>query len=251
MSKEGLITFFSTFGVFASAETYNQQRLNDLNKTHLKIVSTHLGLDVGEDGPTHQSLDYVGLFNNLFGFSIFIPADPNQTDRIIRYVAVHPGNVFVGMGRSKLPIITTENGKPFFDGDYVFQPQQADWLRHGDKATFLTYGSVTSRVLQAQSILDTEGISVGVVNMASLKPVDKKSILKAAKRGPLITVEDHVVHTGLGAIVARELAVAGVCQKLLSLGVTCYGSSGKPDDLYRIQGLDSDGLANKVKEFLM
>ncbi|PXF57706.1 MAG: transketolase [Deltaproteobacteria bacterium] len=251
VSREGLVTFFSTFGVFTAAETYNQHRLNDLNETHLKIVSTHVGLDVGEDGPTHQSIDYVGLFNNLFGFSIFMPADPNQTDRIVRYLATNPGNVFVGMGRSKLSIITTEDGKPFFDAYYVFWPGQADWLRQGDKATFLTYGSATSHVLEAWSILDSEGLSTGVLNMASLKPIDKESILEAAKKGPLITVEDHVAHTGLGAMVAQVLVAAGVHRQLLTLGVTHYGSSGKPDDLYRVQGLDAESLAGKVKEFLM
>ncbi|MDL1957896.1 MAG: transketolase [Deltaproteobacteria bacterium] len=251
VSREGLATFFSTFGVFAAAETYNQHRLNDLNRTHLKIVSTHLGLDVGEDGPTHQSLDYVGLLNNLFGFSIFMPADPNQTDRIIRFVATNPGNCFVGMGRSKLPIITTKDGKPFFDADYLFQPGQADWLRQGDMATFLTYGSATSKVLKAWSILDSKGLSVGILNMASLKPIDKESILEAAKKGPLITVEDHVVRTGLGAIVAQELMAAGAYQQLLIMGVTHYGSSGKPDDLYCLQGLDAESLAKKMEEFLM
>ncbi len=251
VSREGLATFFSTFGVFAAAETYNQHRLNDLNRTHLKIVSTHLGLDVGEDGPTHQSLDYVGLLNNLFGFSVFMPADPNQTDRIVRFVATNPGNCFVGMGRSKLPIITTKDGKPFFDADYLFQPGQADWLRQGDMATFLTYGSATSKVLKAWSILDSKGLSVGILNMASLKPIDKESILEAAKKGPLITVEDHVVRTGLGAIVAQELMAAGAYQQLLTMGVTHYGSSGKPDDLYRLQGLDAESLAKKMEEFLM
>ncbi len=250
VSREGLVSFFSTFGVFAAAETYNQHRLNDLNRTHLKIVSTHLGLDVGEDGPTHQSLDYVGLFNNLFGFSVFMPADPNQTDRIVRYVAANPGNCFVGMGRSKLPIITSMDGRPFFDADYLFQPGRADWLRQGDEATFITYGSVTSQVLEAWSILDSQGLSVGVLNMASLKPIDRKSILEAAKKGPLITVEDHVVCTGLGAMVAQELIGAGMCQQLLTLGVTNYGSSGKPDDLYRLQGLDAESLAEKMKDLL-
>ncbi|MCK4425450.1 MAG: transketolase, partial [Deltaproteobacteria bacterium] len=250
VSREGLVTFFSTFGVFTAAETYNQHRLNDLNETHLKIVSTHVGLDVGEDGPTHQSIDYVGLFNNLFGFSIFMPADPNQTDRIVRYVATNPGNVFVGMGRSKLSIITTEDGKPLFDADYVFRPGQADWLRQGNRATFLTYGSATSHVLEAWSILDSEGLSTGVLNMASLKPIDRESILEAAKKGPLITVEDHVAHTGLGAMVAQVLVRAGAHQQLLTLGVTHYGSSGKPDDLYRVQGLDAESLAKKVRDLL-
>jgi transketolase len=250
LSREGFAVFFSTFGVFAVAETYNQHRLNDLNETHLKIVSTHVGLDVGEDGPTHQSIDYVGLLNNLFGFSIFMPADPNQTDRIIRHVATQPGNCFVGMGRSKLPIITDEAGAPFFGPDYVFRPGKADWLKRGENATFLAYGSVIPQVLGAQSILESEGISTGVLNMASLKPLDEEAILDAAHKGPLLTVEDHAAHTGLGAMVARVLVQNRVNQRLVACGVTQYGSSGKPIDLYRAQGFDSQSLARKARGIL-
>ena len=250
VSREGLAVFFSTFGVFAAAETYNQHRLNDLNEAHLKIVSTHVGLDVGEDGPTHQSLDYLGLMNNLFSFSIFMPADPNQTDRIIRHVAGNPGNVFVGMGRSKFHCVTTDDGRPFFGTDYVFQPGRADWFRRGERATFLTYGSLVPQVLDAQSALASDGLSVGVLNMASLKPLDRESILEAAGIGPLITVEDHVVTTGLGAMVAQVLVEARVNQRLLTLGVTNIGSSGKPIDLYRLQGLDAQSLTKRVKDIL-
>ncbi len=90
-SKEGMVAFFSTFGVFGVSETYNQHRLNDINRTQLKVVCTHLGLDVGEDGQTHQCIDYIGVLQNLFHFSVFMPADPNQTDHIIRYVATTSG----------------------------------------------------------------------------------------------------------------------------------------------------------------
>ncbi len=250
VSREGLVTFFSTFGVFAAAETYNQHRLNDLNNTHLKIVSTHLGLDVGEDGPTHQDIDYIGLLNNLFGFSVFMPADPNQTDRIVRYVATTPGNVFVGMGRSKMYSVTTEDGEPFFGRDYIFRPGHGDWLRRGRDATIITYGSAVPHVLKAWSILASGGISVGVLNMASLKPLDRQAILDAARIGPLITVEDHVVYTGLGSMVAGVLVEAQIGQRLLPLGVTHYASSGRPIDLYRIQGLDSKSIAEGVRDLV-
>jgi len=93
LASLGLVTFFSTFGVFAVSEVYNQNRLNDFNHASVKVVATHVGLDVGEDGPTHQCIDYLGLFRNYFRSSVFMPADPNQTDRIIRYIATEPGNV--------------------------------------------------------------------------------------------------------------------------------------------------------------
>jgi transketolase len=250
MSREGCAAFFSTFGVFAACETYNQHRLNDQNFTNIKVVATHVGLDVGEDGPTHQCIDHLALFDNLFGFSIFMPADPNQTDRIIRYVASVPGNCFVGMGRSRMKMILDSDGKPFFGTDYRFKPGRADWLRHGDDCTIVTCGAVVHNVLEAADILAGMGVRAGVLNMASLKPFDVEAVLKAAETGPLITVEDHCVDTGLGAMTARALLTSGAGVKMKMLGVTGYGASGKPADLYRMQGLDAEGVAASVKDFV-
>lgn len=250
LSKEGFLVFFSTFGVFAVDETINQHRLNVLNKTALKIVATHCGLDVGEDGPTHQCVDYLGLLLNLIDLEIYFPADPNQTDRIIRYVANSPGNIFVGMGRSKLPIVTDERGNPFFGKDYVFSPGRADLLRQGETATIITFGSMVPRAIKAWEILKAEGISVSVLNMASLRPLDEETIIEAGKKGPILVAEDHVVETGLSALVAKTLAKYGISTKLAFKGVKRYGSSGKPDDLYREQGLDPESLVVALKELL-
>ena len=250
LSKEGFLVFFSTFGVFAVDETINQHRLNLLNKTALKIVATHCGLDVGEDGPTHQCVDYLGLLLNLIGLEIYFPADPNQTDRLIRFIATRPGNIFVGMGRSKMSVVLDEEGKPFFGEDYQFRPGKADLLRSGEEATIITYGSLVPRVLEAYELLRKEGIAVSVLNMASLRPLDEEAILSAARKGPILVAEDHVVETGLGQLVARTLALKGVSTKLRLKGVTKYGSSGKPDDLYREQGLDPESLAAEVKKLL-
>lgn len=249
LSREGFCVFFSTFGVFAVAETYNQHRLNDLNDTHLKVVATHLGLDVGEDGPTHQCIDYVGLIRNLFGFAVFIPADPNQTDHIIRYIARTPGNVFVGMGRSKMAMVLKDDGSPFFDEHYEFIPGKAEWLRKGehDRATLVSYGAVTPEVMGAFEILKEQGISVGVLNMASLKPVDKDALLEAASRGPVITVEDHIPATGLGGIASNVFVEAGILPKFKTLGVRGYGSSGSPSDLYKMNGLDRQSISDCVR----
>lgn len=243
LSREGFVSFFSTFGVFGLCETYNQHRLNDINETHLKLVCTHLGLDVGEDGQTHQCLDYLGLLQNLFGFSVFMPADPNQTDRIIRYVAAHPGNFFVGMGRSKVPVICDAQGNPAFAGDYVFQPGKADWLRRGRQGAILSYGPLIHHAVQAGEELEQQhNLHFSVVNMASIKPLDEEAVLEAAGTGLLVTVEDHHVDTGLGSRVANLLADSGVPCRLLRLGVKRYGSSGKPADLYREEGIDRAGI---------
>ena len=250
MSIEGFAPFFSTFGVFAVGETYNQHRLTDQNHGNIKVVATHVGLDVGEDGPTHQCIDYISLMSNIFGFSVFVPADPNQTDRIVRYTAANPGNVFVGMGRSKMSTITDSDGNPFFGADYKFEPGKADLLREGNDATIIACGSVMPNVLAAAEILNNAGRSIAVLNMASLKPVDEAAIVEAAKRGPVITVEDHIAETGLGGITARVMASHGVAQKLRMLGVSRYGVSGKPADLFASQGLDPEGIKTAVEELL-
>ncbi len=250
LSCEGQAVFFSTFGVFAVSETYNQNRISDFNHTNLKIVATHVGLDVGEDGPTHQCIDYLGLLKNLFHFSVFMPADPNQTDRIVRYVATRPSNHFVGMGRSKTPVITDENGEVFFGPDYTFTPGRADWLRRGSDATIITYGALVPAVVDAWKMLKDQGVSVGVLNMASLVPLDRDSLVEAAGIGPILTVEDHNVETGLGASAAVVLVEEGAAVKMRRLGVRQYGGSGKPAELYKQQGLDPESIAASVRSLI-
>ena len=250
LASLGLVPFFSTFGAFAVSEVYNQNRLNDFNHASVKVVATHVGLDVGEDGPTHQCIDYLGLFSNYFRSSVFMPADPNQTDRIIRYIATVPGNVFVGMGRSKTPVITKEDGSVFFDTDYVFEAGKGDWLREGSDATIITYGAVTPAVMEAWEILKQDGHSVAVLNMGSLMPIDKDAVLKAAETGVVLTVEDHHINTGLGSMVGTILAEAGKGINFQRSGVAQYGGSGKPSDLYASQGLDGKSIAAKVKTML-
>lgn len=251
VSREGFVPFFSTFGVFGACETYNQHRLSDINHTQLKLVCTHLGLDVGEDGQTHQCIDYIGLLQNLYGFSIFMPADPNQTDRIIRYVATHPGNYFVGMGRSKTPVILDEAGAPLFAGPYEFRPGKADWVRRGGKAAILSYGAIFPQALEArEKLLKEHDVSVALLNFASIKPLDVEAVLKAAQTGLLLTVEDHHADTGLGARVSTVLTDRGIPCRLVRLGVKRYGLSGQPSDLFEMEGISAKGIVEATLEAL-
>jgi transketolase len=251
VSREGFASFFSTFGTFGVTEVFNQLRLNDINRTNLKLVCTHLGLDVGEDGQTHQCIDYIGLLQNIFGFSIFLPADPNQTDRIVRFIAGQAGNYFVGMGRSKLTPILDESGKPAFGGDYRFVPGKAEWLRKGNGAAILTYGPQVQHAVKArEELADQHAIEAAVLNFASIKPLDTEAIEAAAKTGLIVTAEDHHVDTGLGARVALVLAEKALPCRLVRLGVRKYGFSGKPEDLYRIEGINWEGIMKAVVQNL-
>lgn len=243
LSKERIVPFFSTFGMFALVESYNQQRLNDQNHAAPRVVVTHCGLDVGEDGPTHQCIDYVPLAHNLFGAELYAPADANETDRIIRAIAARHKTTFVTMGRSKLPTIATKDGQPALGGDHKFEPGKWVTLREGDDAVIFAFGVMVARAVEASDKLAERGFGLRVVNASSLKPFDRDAILQAAESvGALLTLEDHNVHTGLGQIVASTLGDSGVAAKLKRLGVKQYGTSGKPADLFAEQGMSVDDI---------
>jgi len=248
ISTLGLLSFFADFGVFGVDETYNQHRLNDINETSLKLICTHNGLDVGEDGKTHQCIDYVGVMQNLFGYKIILPADPNQTDRIIRYISKTHGNFLVAMGRSTNPILLDDKGTPLFGASYEFRYGHADLVREGKDAAILTTGGMVYRAIQACEKLRENGVEVQVFNISCLSDLDGEAILKAAETGVIITYEDHHIQTGLGSLVANFLAGQSSRIRFRKLGVTQYGSSGKPDDLYRMQGLDLEGLVQAVMD---
>ncbi len=245
-SSEGVLTFFADFGVFGVAETYNQHRLNDINGSNYKVVCTHVGLDVGEDGKTHQSIDYVGAFQNFYGFKVLVPADPNQTDRATRYAAATTGNFLLAMGRSKMSMILAEDGKPFYGEGYQFVYGKADLLRNGNAAAIIAMGGMVSRALKAQEKLKAQGVEVMVLSMACPTDPDIEAIKKAAATGLIVTLEDHNVRTGLGSIVANVIAEQSLPCKLAKLGIQRYGSSGVPDELYASQGLDPDSVVKTL-----
>ncbi len=246
ISTDKTISFFSDFGVFGVDETFNQARLNDQNYTNLKLVCTHLGLDVGEDGKTHQCIDYVGLLRNLYGFRIVIPADPNQTDRVIRYVAGQSGNWFVGMGRSKVPVVTKKDGSVYFDENYRFEYGRADLLREGEQGYIATMGCLVPRALKAVEILNEKGINVGVVNISCPLEIDQEVMDKVLSTGLILTMEDHHIDTGLGMTVGMYLLEKKYAGKFLKLGVKRYGSSGQPDYLFKQEGMDPNSVASLI-----
>jgi len=250
LSVSGVLTFFSDFGVFGFDETYNQHRLNDINETNLKLVCTHCGVDVGEDGKTHQCLDYVGAMRNLYGFRIIVPADANQTDRAIRYIAKEPGNFAVAVGRSKLPIVTDTKGEPLFAGDYQFEYGKADIIRRGKDAAIIAMGTMVNYCLQAWEELDDEGCRVTLIGVSCPKEPDVKAIRAAARTGAVVTCEDHNVQSGLGSIVAQVIATHGLSCKLEMLGVHNYASSGKPADLFVEKGIDPASVVKAVKKLV-
>ena len=247
----GLVPFCSTFGVFMTSRAKDQVRVNDINKTNVKMVATHCGLSVGEDGPTHQAIDdsasVVGFFNTMH----LEPADPNHCDRLVRFAASHSGNVYLRMGRHKIPVLTKENGKIFFDEKYEYTYGRTDILRTGDKVTIVTMGGVVIEALQAWEKLHEAGISAEVVIASSIKAFDETVFASIKKTGKLVMVEDHNPYSGLGGMLARECTTRGITlDSCEMLGVREYQLSGTAEELYHSAGIDSEAIVATVENML-
>ncbi|MGB9721113.1 MAG: transketolase [bacterium] len=250
LSINGVISIWADFGVFAIDEVYNQLRLNDINNTNLKIFASHLGYNVGPDGKTHHCIDYLGVLRNLFGFRIVIPADPNQTDHIVRYVLQQPGNWVIGVGRTKLPIIKKDNGEPLFSDQYKFEYGKPDLIRNGNTCAVFTMGPLVHQAIEAYNRLNEQGIKIRVYNVASPFLIDREIIRESAKTGLILTYEDHIVQTGLGSIIAQIIAEENINTRFFKIGVKQYGVSDEAEVLYKNYGLDAEGLVEKIRNSL-
>lgn len=242
-SIQGIIPFYTGFTMFAIDEVYNQLRMNDINDSNLKVVSTHAGVDVGEDGRTHQCIDYLGLMRNLFGFSIIAPADPNQTDSAVRYAYERYGNFHIVMGRSKVPVITDESGKPLYGEGYTFRYGFIEKVR-GGKTPLISYGGMLHRALKVRELA---GNDLAVYNAPTPTCIDKNQIKELAKAGIIFTLEDHNPSSGLYATICEIIASEGIACKVVPFGVKEYSYSGKPDALYKMLSLDPESVAKEIK----
>lgn len=250
VSTQGVLAFWADFAVFGTDESYNQHRLNDINGANLKTVITHCGTDVGEDGKTHQCIDYLGTFRNFYGCRVIVPADPNETDRAVRYAATHEGNFVIAMGRSKLAPIAAADGAPLFAGDYEFEYGKAVFVREGSDVSIISMGQMMPRALKVRDLLAAKGISAGVLNVSSPTHPDSAALRKAAEARVVAVYEDHNVRTGLAAVVAEFYAEAGVSPCFLRFGIPRYASSGTPDELLKLLGLDPETVADSIETAL-
>ena len=248
-SINGIISVFADFGVFGVDEVYNQMRLNDINNTNLKLVTTHVGVDVGEDGKTHQCIDYIGVLRNLYNFKIIIPADANQTDKAFRYMIENNGNYLLAMGRSKLPIITKEDGSVFFDNSYQFEYGKIDVVRDGQYPLF-TYGTMLYRAIKIAEILKDKDISIAVINISTPLQLDESILNKYLSNNIAFTYEDHSINTGLFSILSQYITINNKHTKLVPFGIKNYALSGKPNEVFRLIGLDENSVAEKISRSL-
>lgn len=250
LSAEDAVSVWADFGVFGVDETYNQARLNDINHTNLKLFCTHTGVQVGEDGKTHQCIDYFALLNSTFGWKVITPADPNQTDRITRWALSQPGNIAVFMGRSVAKIITDADGRPFFGGDYEYRYGRMEVVRRGETLALVTAGNMCDMAMETWETLHAEGLTISLVSVSDWTDFHADDLQMLASYQHLVVLEDHNVKTGLGTALSAELFQAGARCTLTKMGVTGYASSGKPRELFKLLGLDPESVAGRIRQIL-
>ena len=242
ISTCGKIPYASSFAVFLAGRAYDQVR-NAVAYPNLnvKLCATHAGITVGEDGATHQMLEDVSLMRGLPNMKVFCPADETETKWIIEEISKIDGPCYVRLGRSKVPMIYEENEK--------FEIGKAKQIGDGTDATVFASGVTVSEAIIAMEKLKEEGINIRVVDICSIKPIDKDMIIKAAKETKkLISVEDHSIIGGIGTAIS-EVLIEEYPTKLIKMGVKdVFGKSGKADELLKYYELDSESIMKMVKE---
>lgn len=244
LAAVGKIPFASTFAIFASGRAWEQIRQSvAYPKANVKIVATHGGVTVGEDGGSHQSVEDIAIMRAIPNMTVIVPADGPETREAIRAVAAYRGPVYVRLGRNKVPSVFPE-GEPFQIG-------KGKELRPGGDLTFVTTGLMTAQALVAADILAHKGVNARVVHLATIKPLDGEILLRAAREtGAIVTAEEHSVVGGLGGAVAEFLGEhCPVPMKRVGIRDR-FGTSGKGEELLKYFGLTADDLVTAASELL-
>lgn len=241
LAATGKIPFVSTFAIFATGRTYDQIRNSVCYpEFNVKIVATHGGITVGEDGASHQALEDVALMRNIPNMKVIVPADCNECEQVIEYAANNYGPFYIRLPRTNVCDV--------FDENYKFDFNRARVLKQGTDATIITNGETLAEVLLAAETLEKDGYSVQVVHVPVVKPVDADTIINEVKKTNfVITVENHSVIGGLGSTVCELLAEAYPV-RVHRIGVNdTFGQSGTTDELLDYYGLNSSKIATAVK----
>jgi len=240
----GKLPFVSTFAVFATGRAWEQVRQSicypNLN---VKIVASHSGVTVGEDGGSHQSVEDIAVMRVIPHMTVIVPADGPETLQAIEAVAEYKGPCYVRVGRNKVPTL--------FGADYKFKIGKAHVFNEGKDAAIIATGIMVAEALTTRDLLKAEGIDVGVIDMSTIKPLDTDAVIGAAKRcGAIVTAEEHSIIGGLGGAVAEALAES-VPVPMARIGVKdTFGTSGDQEALLKHYGLSAGDLATAVKEVI-
>ena len=245
LSLTGKIPFVSSFAMFAAGRAFEQVR-NSIGYPHLnvKIGATHAGITVGEDGASHQCNEDIALMRTIPGMVVMCPSDDVEAKAAVRAALEHKGPVYIRFGRAAVPVI---NDKP----DYKFEIGKGTIVREGKDVTIVATGIMVDSALGAAEKLAAEGIDAEVINICTIKPIDKDIIIKSAqKTGRVVTCEEHSVIGGLGSAVCEVLA-EDCPVKVKRIGMQdVFGESGSAADLVHKYGLDAEGVAASIREFV-
>ena len=243
LASTGKVAFASTFAMFAAGRAYEQIR-NTIGYPGLnvKIGATHAGISVGEDGATHQCLEDLALMRTIPGMVVINPADDIEAQLAVKAAIEHNGPVYMRFGRLAVEDV---NG-----ADYKFEIGKGVELKGGNDVTIIATGLMVQEALKAAETLKAEGIDARVINIHTIKPIDKDIIIKAAKEtGAIVTAEEHYIMGGLGSAVTEVVCEAAPCPVKI-IGTDRYGKSGKPAELFEEYGLTAENIVNKVKEVI-
>jgi len=240
LAASGKIPFASTFAVFVPGRCFDQLRMSIAQPgLNVKLVVTHGGITVGEDGTSHHSIADLSLICSLPGFTVIVPADAIEAAQAIRVAAASYGPFYVRLCRPKIPLVYTD--------DYRFSLGKAITMRPGRDATIIAIGVMVAAALEAADNLKQEGIDCCVLNMSTLKPIDEAAIIKAAAdTGAIVTAEEHLEHGGLGSMVAQIVARhQPVPMEFVAIKDT-YAKSGKAAELLQRYGLTAKDIEQAV-----
>lgn len=244
MSNIGLVSFASTFAVFATGRAFEIIR-NSIcyPKANVKIAATHAGITVGEDGGSHQSIEDIALMCSLPNMTVIVPADHREAMEATKAAAMMEGPVYLRFGRC--------NTEDIFDDSYKFEIGKGTEIKKGDDGAIIATGMMVQKAIEAAKYLESEGIHVRVINISTIKPIDKEIIIKAAKETKgIVTAEEHSIIGGLGSMVSSVVCDKYPC-KVKMIGIEDkFGESGTPDELMEKFKLTSDAISESIKEII-
>jgi len=244
LAVAGKIAFTGSFAVFATGRAYDQVR-NTVCYSGLdvKLAPTHSGITVGPDGGSHQMVEDIALMQVLPGMRVLVPADYHSAKSALRLAAKTSGPFYVRLGRAGVPQV--------YDADFELELGKAYILREGSDVTLAACGVMVAQALEAAEVLAAEGVSAEVIDVASIKPLDRATLVSSARKtGKVVTCEEHSVIGGLGSAIASALAEEYPVPMRMVGVKDVFGTSGEPDELMTYFGLTADDIATSARELL-